>query len=235
MSVVLVGMIRIGRMSTKHIGVLSLLVAMVALTNGCRSHPPAERETVLAKPSAAAQLPKLGSDPGGILKSARPAAAPGHELAAFAAGCFWGVEDAFRHVDGVVSTAVAYAGGHTPSPTYEEVCGHESGHAEVVLLEFDPKVVSYARLVNIFFQVHDPTTLNRQGPDVGDQYRSAVFTFAPAQVTAFQAEKAIAQKGLDKPIVTEVVSAGSFFAAETYHQQYTEKTGVHGCPIHSFK
>jgi peptide-methionine (S)-S-oxide reductase len=202
---------------------------------GCRSHPPAERESALAPSTASANARKLGIDPGGVLKSARPTAARGHELAAFAAGCFWGVEDAFRHVDGVVSTAVTYAGGHTQSPTYEDVCGHESGHAEVVLLEFDPKQVSYTRLVNIFFQVHDPTTLNRQGPDVGDQYRSAVFTFAPAQVAAFQAEKALAQKSLDKPIVTEVVSAGSFFAAETYHQQYTEKTGVHGCPIHSFK
>jgi peptide-methionine (S)-S-oxide reductase len=155
-------------------------------------------------------------------------------LAAFAAGCFWGVEDAFRHVPGVKATAVGYTGGHTPDPTYARVCEHDTGHAETVLLEFDPKRVSYSRLLDIFFEIHDPTTLNRQGPDYGDQYRSAIFTQSPAQEQAARAAIARAQKKQPDKIVTQVSALQPFYRAEDYHQQYAERTGSHGCPIRQF-
>ena len=153
------------------------------------------------------------------------------EKAMFGAGCFWGVEDAFRKVEGVRSTAVGYAGGRTENPTYEQVCSHTTGHAEVVLVEFDPAVVPYERLVETFFTIHDPTQLNRQGPDIGDQYRSAIFTFDEAQ-------KATAERVMDRfeaegrvrgPIVTEITPAPTFWRAEEYHQQYFEKTGHSHC------
>jgi peptide-methionine (S)-S-oxide reductase len=153
------------------------------------------------------------------------------EKAMFGAGCFWGVEDAFRKVEGVRSSAVGYAGGRTENPTYEQVCSHTTGHAEVVLVEFDPAVVPYERLVETFFTIHDPTQLNRQGPDIGDQYRSAIFTFDEAQ-------KATAERVMDRfeaegrvrgPIVTEITPAPTFWRAEEYHQQYFEKTGRSHC------
>jgi peptide-methionine (S)-S-oxide reductase len=208
-------------------------LSILALLAACKSEDRAEPKTAATSASAAAA--RLGVNPGGALQSTKPTAPEGHELAAFAAGCFWGVEDAFRHAPGVVATTVGYTGGHTENPNYETVCSHTSGHAETVLVEFDPTQVSYARLVNIFFQVHDPTTMNRQGPDVGDQYRSAVFTFSEAQAEAFKLERDRAQKDNAKPIVTEVKPLGAFYVAEGYHQQYTERTGVHGCPIHKFK
>ncbi len=173
---------------------------------------------------------RVGDDPGHAGDGTRLAARPGNELAAFAAGCFWGVEDTFRQVPGVVATAVGYSGGHTDHPTYREVCTHTTGHAETVLVEYDPKVVTYATLLNVFFKNHDPTTMNRQGPDLGDQYRSAVFTFSAEQAAAANAAKEKEQGVLGKKVVTIVEPVSQFWKAEDYHQQYDEKTGTHSCP-----
>jgi peptide-methionine (S)-S-oxide reductase len=177
---------------------------------------------------------RVGTSPGQVGRGTPLSAQAGHELAAFAAGCFWGVEDAFRHVPGVTATAVGYTGGHTADPSYERVCEHGTGHAETVLVEFDPKRVSYARLLDIFFEIHDPTTLNRQGPDYGDQYRSAIFTHSPAQDAAARAAVLRAQGKQSKKIVTQIAPLSPFYRAEDYHQQYAERTGSHGCPIRQF-
>lgn len=174
---------------------------------------------------------KVGTDPGNAGRGTPLAPHTGHELAAFAAGCFWGVEDAFRKVPGVTATAVGYSGGRTKDPTYEQVCDHGTGHAETVLVEFDPAMVSYERLLDAFFRIHDPTTLDRQGPDVGDQYRSAIFTFSPAQEAAARAAAERTQVKLARPVVTKIGAVGPFYKAEDYHQQYAERTGHHGCPV----
>lgn len=151
----------------------------------------------------------------------------GTEKAYFAAGCFWGVEAKFRKVNGVRATAVGYQGGNTINPTYEQVCYEDTGHAESVCVEYDPSVVSYGDLLNIFWQLHDPTTLNRQGPDVGSQYRSAVFYLGEDQKAQAEDLKVkLDQSGLFRsPIVTEITQAPDFFLAEEYHQQYLEKRG----------
>jgi peptide-methionine (S)-S-oxide reductase len=177
---------------------------------------------------------RVGTDPGGVGQGTPLTAKPGHELAAFAAGCFWGVEDAFRRVSGVTATAVGYTGGHTKDPTYPKVCEHDTGHAETVLVEFDPKKVSYERLLGIFFEIHDPTTLNRQGPDFGDQYRSSVFTFSQKQEVAARSALVRTEAKIAKRVVSQIVPIGPFYKAEDYHQQYAERTGSHGCPIRSF-
>ena len=153
------------------------------------------------------------------------------KLAAFAAGCFWGVEDAFRHVPGVVATAAGYSGGHTLDPTYEEVSSHTTGHAETVLVEFDPTKTSYEKLLAAFWEIHDPTQVNRQGPDLGDNYRSVIFTFDDAEAAAARASKQAEQSKLDKPIATQIEPMRGFYKAEAYHQQYAERTGDHSCPI----
>ena len=155
------------------------------------------------------------------------------EKATFGAGCFWGVEAAFRQVEGVQSTAVGYMGGKLSNPTYEDVCTDRTGHAEVVQVEFDPDKVSYDDLLRVFWENHDPTTMNRQGPDVGAQYRSAIFFHTPAQEAAAKASKdALAQSGAYKrPIVTEITPASEFWLAEDYHQQYLEKRGLAHCRI----
>jgi peptide-methionine (S)-S-oxide reductase len=145
------------------------------------------------------------------------------ERATFGAGCFWGVETAFRKVDGVVDVAVGYSGGHTENPTYKDVCSSDTGHAEVVEVEYDPSKVSYEELLEVFWENHDPTHLNRQGPDVGPQYRSAIFFHTPEQETAARASKEKAQERFKKPIVTEITSASEFYRAEEYHQRYFEK------------
>lgn len=145
--------------------------------------------------------------------------------ATFAAGCFWGIEAAFRKVDGVVETTVGYIGGDTENPTYEQVCSGATGHAEAVELEFDPARVSYDRLLDLFWELHDPTTPNRQGPDIGTQYRSAIFAHGPEQEAAANASKEAVQGAFARPIVTEIVPAGPFTRAEDYHQQYFEKRG----------
>ena len=151
------------------------------------------------------------------------------EKATFAAGCFWGVESAFRRIPGVTATRVGYIGGHTDSPTYEDVCSHTTGHAEAVEVEFDPAEVSYGELLELFFASHDPTQLNRQGPDVGDQYRSAVFFHSPQQEEAALQAKARAQAGEQRPVVTQIEPAPEFYDAEDYHQQFFEKRGRTSC------
>lgn len=153
--------------------------------------------------------------------------------ATFAAGCFWGVEATFRQVPGVTDAAVGYAGGHTEKPTYEQVCSKTTGHAEVVQLEFDPARVSYEQLLDVFWNCHDPTQVNRQGPDVGTQYRSAVFYHDDAQRTTAEASKrALDESGkLRRPIATEITAAGPFWRAEEYHQRYLEKHGQASCHL----
>ncbi|MFN2633361.1 MAG: peptide-methionine (S)-S-oxide reductase MsrA [Thermoanaerobaculia bacterium] len=153
--------------------------------------------------------------------------------ATFAAGCFWGVEAAFRQVPGVLSTAVGYSGGQKDEPTYQDVCGGRTGHAEVVEVEYDPERISYDQLLNVFWENHDPTTLNRQGPDVGEQYRSAVFFHDAAQEQAARASKeAVGKSGrYRRPVVTEITPASRFWRAEDYHQQYLEKRGLASCKI----
>jgi peptide-methionine (S)-S-oxide reductase len=155
------------------------------------------------------------------------------EKATFGAGCFWGVEAAFRQVKGVISTAVGYMGGKLADPTYQDVCTDRTGHAEVVQVEFDPSQVPYDELLRVFWDNHDPTTLNRQGPDVGTQYRSVIFFHNPAQEAAAKASKdALAASGkYRRPIVTEIVPAPQFWRAEDYHQQYLEKRGLAHCHL----
>lgn len=153
--------------------------------------------------------------------------------ATFAAGCFWGVEARFAQVRGVSSTEVGYTGGTTPHPSYEQVCSHATGHAEAVRLEYDPEVVTYERLLDEFFDLHDPTQLDRQGPDVGDQYRSAIFFHSPEQEAAAGAavERLTAEGRFKRPIVTQVAPAPDWWRAEDYHQKYFEKRGLSGCRI----
>lgn len=151
------------------------------------------------------------------------------EKATFAAGCFWGVEAEFRNVRGVLSTRVGYMGGTMDHPTYEDVCSHTTGHAEAVEIEFDPAQVSYEELLDVFWAVHDPTQLNRQGPDVGSQYRSAVFVHSPEQETAVRASIERIGDRYPRPIVTQIAPATTFWEAEDYHQRYLEKRGLASC------
>ena len=148
--------------------------------------------------------------------------------ATFGAGCFWGVEEAFRKIDGVRSTAVGFMGGHLDHPSYRDVCTGTTGHAEVVHVEYDPKEVSYEELLDVFWDVHDPTTPNRQGPDIGSQYRSAIFYHtAEQEKTARTSKERLEAEGrYPAPIVTEIVPASSFWPAEEYHQRYYEKMRV---------
>lgn len=155
------------------------------------------------------------------------------EKATFGAGCFWGVEETFRQTPGVVSTAVGYMGGTTEHPTYEQVCSHTTGHAEVVEVTFDPSRISYDELLRLFWDCHDPTQKNRQGPDVGTQYRSAIFFHSPEQEQAaresFEREEASGR--YSRLLTTEIVPASTFWRAEEYHQQYLAKRGRSGCHI----
>lgn len=155
------------------------------------------------------------------------------EKATFGAGCFWGVEAAFRQVKGVTATAVGYSGGHFENPTYKDVCTGKTGHAEVVEVEYDPALVSYEELLNVFWNNHNPTTPNRQGPDVGTQYRSAIFFHNAEQAAVAKASKEKLQKSgrYKYPIVTEITPASKFYKAEEYHQQYFEKQGITHCQI----
>lgn len=155
------------------------------------------------------------------------------EQATFAAGCFWGVEVEFRNINGVIDTAVGYTGGHSPNPTYKDVCSGRTGHAEAVLVEFDPAQVSYQQLLDAFWQLHDPTTPNRQGPDFGTQYRSVIFFHTPEQERLARESKARWNAGgkFDAPIVTEIVPASDFYRAEEYHQRYLEKRGAASCRL----
>lgn len=149
----------------------------------------------------------------------------------FGAGCFWGVQYYFDQVPGVTKSTVGYSGGHTENPTYEQVCSHQTGHAEVVLLEFDSAKVSYEILCRHFFRMHDPTQLNRQGWDIGDNYRSAIFYFSEEQRQTADQVKFASEPNFDKPVVTQIAPAGPFYAAEDYHQKYTEKTGRGMCHV----
>jgi peptide-methionine (S)-S-oxide reductase len=155
------------------------------------------------------------------------------EKATFGAGCFWGVEAAFRQVRGVTSTAVGYLGGTTPDPTYADVCTGRTGHAEVVEVTYDPSRVTYEELLAVFWECHDPTQRNRQGPDVGTQYRSAVFFHDDAQkLAATTSRDGLERSGrYTKPIATEITPASAFYRAEDYHQQYLEKRGLATCRI----
>ena len=212
-------------------GWIPALALASSLVVGC--HATRTIGDISPEPSAsiAATLAPVGVDPGHA-GNGTPLTPTGHDrLAAFAAGCFWGVEDAFRHVPGVVSTAVGYAGGHTTDPDYPKVCTHTTGHAETVLVEFDPARVPYEHLLRVFWKIHDPTQVGGQGPDEGDSYRSVVFTFDEDEAAAARASLQAEQKHLDQHITTEVRPIGPFYKAEGYHQQYAERTGHHGCPI----
>ncbi len=222
----------------------SLATLLLLALAGCRSAPdpdvaqsPARDVDPARAPGAASNAvvarPHVGTDPGHAGAGTPLSPREGNELAAFALGCFWGSEDTFRQVPGVVATAVGYTGGHTDHPDYDAVCSHTTGHAEAVLVEFDPKKVRYERLLEVFFATHDPTTKDRQGPDVGDQYRSAVFTFSAAQEAAAREAAAREQASLKKPVTTEIRAIGPFWMAEGYHQQYDEKAGRRSCPLPS--
>ena len=155
------------------------------------------------------------------------------EKATFGAGCFWGVEATFREIPGVVDAAAGYEGGQTVNPTYKDVCTDRTGHAEVVQVEYDPAKVDYERLLNVFWEAHDPTQMNRQGPDVGTQYRSVIFFHTPEQEQAARASKSkLEQSGrFRRPIATQIEPAQTFYRAEEYHQQYLAKRGLRHCHI----
>jgi peptide methionine sulfoxide reductase msrA/msrB len=200
----------------------SLIVPMALLALSCvpnRSPAGTRPETQALSPS------------GLFLVKGAPTPLPKLEKAAFSAGCFWGVEQEFRKTPGVIATAAGFCGGHTENPSYKEVCAGDTGHAETVELEYDPKKISYQELLDLFWSLHDPTTLNRQGPDEGEQYRSVIFYFNDAQKKAALASKAALEKSgeLSAPVVTEIVEAKNFYKAEEYHQQYVEKGGHASC------
>jgi peptide-methionine (S)-S-oxide reductase len=153
------------------------------------------------------------------------------QKATFAAGCFWGVEAAFRQVPGVLDAVSGYIGGRTEHPTYRQVCAHGTGHAEAVEVTFDPSRVDYDQLLGIFWQIHDPTQVNRQGPDVGDQYRSAIFTHSPEQARMATASRDREAPKHPRPIATQIVEAPAFWPAEEYHQRYAEKNGGAACHV----
>jgi peptide-methionine (S)-S-oxide reductase len=155
------------------------------------------------------------------------------EIATFGAGCFWGIEAAFRRVPGVIDAEVGYSGGKTENPTYRDVCTDTTGHAEVVQVTFDPEKLSYEQLLDVFWTIHDPTQVNRQGPDFGKQYRTAIFFHSPGQEAAAKKSKqALEASGkLRKPVATEITAAGPFWRAEEYHQRYLEKRGATNCHI----
>lgn len=187
------------------------------------------------EPSVAQTGSKAGPDQPEVTKdkSIKEAETGKMEQATFAAGCFWGVEATFRQIKGVISTQVGYAGGHQDNPTYQDVCSDSTGHAEAVEVTFDPTKVSYADLLKVFWENHDPTTLNRQGPDYGSQYRSVIFYHSEEQRTEAEASKDSLDKSgaYRRPVVTEIVKAGPFWRAEEYHQQYLEKRGLSSCRI----
>jgi peptide-methionine (S)-S-oxide reductase len=171
--------------------------------------------------------------PRGLVRTRNaPKVLPPTEVATFAAGCFWGVEAEFRKTPGVVATAVGFSGGHTRDPSYSDVCDGDTGHAESVEVEFDPKVISYQKLLDVFWDLHDPTTVNRQGPDLGAQYRSVIFYHSAEQKAAATASRDRLQRSGElrgAKIVTEIVPAAPFYKAEDYHQQYVEKGGRASC------
>ena len=226
-------------MSLRSIAVPLTLVLSGLLTGCATSHATTESTPASSTNAAAAMQPAehgaaavvVGNDPGHVAHGLPLTPTGRDRLAAFAAGCFWGVEDAFRHVPGVVATSVGYAGGHTTEPTYEQVCSHTTGHAETVLVEFDPTRIPYEQLLRVFWKIHDPTQVGGQGPDMGDSYRSVIFTFDDNEAAAARASMQAEQRTQHHPITTEIRPMGTFYKAEEYHQQYAERTGHHGCPI----
>lgn len=173
--------------------------------------------------------------PGTSEITSRPASGKEMKMqqATFGAGCFWGVEAAFRSVEGVVDAECGYAGGTLENPTYKQVCNGNTGHAEVVRITFNPEQVSYERLLEVFWKIHDPTQVNRQGPDIGDQYRSVIFAHSPEQLNAAKASKDALEKAgrFNRPIATQIQQASAFYRAEEYHQRYFEKTGRPSCHV----
>ena len=149
----------------------------------------------------------------------------------FGAGCFWHVEAAFREIEGVTATRVGYAGGYVEDPTYEQVCRHDTGHAEVVEVRFDPAIVSYGRLLGEFWMMHDPTQVNRQGPDVGSNYRSVILVHDDEQRALAEASRSALAERSPRPIATEIIEATTFYPAEDYHQRYFEKQGISSCAV----
>ncbi len=198
---------------------LAAFIAVVALA---RLQPPSD------------PVSTAGTDPGGVLKNPNPKPRPGNELISLSAGCFWGAETTFRKLPGVVATAVGYTGGTVAKPTYEQVCTSQTGHAESVLVEFDPKKTSLRKVLATFWQWHNPTVRDRQGPDVGPQYRSAIWFYDSKQIPVIKESIATEQKNWKQPIVTTVKKAEPFWAAEDYHQQYDAKTGHHCLPPRNF-
>jgi len=220
-----------------HGPLAALLAGMVACgalaAGGCRPDEEGGAMTAPSPEPTRSANPRKTPAPSAPEGNADAADHPGPTaLATFAAGCFWGVEAAFRRVPGVVDTLVGYTGGHTENPTYEEVCTGTTGHAEAVQVTYDPSKVTYKRLLEVFWNCHDPTTPNRQGPDVGSQYRSAIFHHGPEQEAAARESKAaLGASGRwgGRTIVTDIQPAGPFWPAEDYHQRYLEKHGRAAC------
>jgi peptide-methionine (S)-S-oxide reductase len=210
------------RVALSFFGLLALGIVGVRVI-ATPARPGTEERTMIGNPS-------LGTKPGNVGHGTPLVPSGKHQLAAFAQGCFWGVEERFRKVPGVVATAVGYTGGRTANPSYEDVCTDRTGHAEAVLVEFDPARVSYSELLAFFWRTHDPTSGDRQGPDRGSQYRSAVFTFGDEQLKAALSAREEEQRRLDDRITTEIAPAGPFWIAEDYHQQWDEKHGALSCP-----
>jgi len=207
----------------KLFGICSAYVIFLLMPVGPAGCDRFEKASVMHKSENTGAAPSNRSDQN------RPAV----ETAYFAAGCFWGVEAAFAGVEGVISTTVGYMGGHTPDPTYQQVCTNTTGHAETVRVDFDPATVSYSRLLDIFWSIHDPTSLNRQGPDVGTQYRSAIFVTDQEQhAAAIESRNRLNESHkFDRPVVTEIEQAKQFYKAEEYHQQYLKKQGKTSCGL----
>lgn len=216
-------------MNRAAIGSLIAAAILAATLSGCAKREP-DRSAMPQAASDATLVP--------VRAAANVAAKENSmdkQIATFGAGCFWGVEAAFRQVEGVTATAVGYAGGTQDNPSYKQVCTDRTGHAEVVQVEFDPATVSYEQLLDMFWRCHDPTQVNRQGPDVGTQYRSVIFFHSPEQEAVARASKEkLASSGRFKhPIATAIVPATTFWKAEEYHQQYLEKRGAPSCHIPS--
>jgi peptide-methionine (S)-S-oxide reductase len=211
-------------MTSVHGSLLSvgIVMLMFAASDGCKGTRQAGsgRSTTTAAP--AASEPATGSATKGVT-------AMQTQEAMFGAGCFWGVELTFQKVEGVVETAVGYSGGYKEHPTYKEVCADKTGHAEVVHVKYDPSKVSYADLLQVFWRAHDPTQVNRQGPDFGSQYRSAIFVYDDEQAEIAQRSKDAIQEQFSKPIATSIEPAQTFWRAEDYHQKYLEKRGADTC------
>lgn len=205
----------------------SLLIGLVALAGFAALASQAWPGRNAPVKPVASKVGAIPGEEGSRVDYLKTAQEKGHDLAIFGAGCFWGVEAQFRGVGGVVATAVGFSGGHKDNVSYHQVCQGDTGHAEVVLVEFDPKKVTYEALVKRFFQIHDPTQVDRQGPDYGEQYRSAIFTFGDeqARISRHVMAELTKSNAYPKPIATEVTPATAFWKAEDYHQQYYEKKG----------